>query len=213
MEEASDPRVIALYSPTAAPVVITTAKETPSTPRAGLSYQLDSSNLFYFSYSKGFRIGGANAIVPPSCPQVVPPTYNPDEVQNYEVGAKDTFLGGRLQINTSVFHAIWNDIQQYVGLPCGPFAYSTNAGSAISNGGELELQAIVTTQLRFHLNVSYVDAYYSQNGYDKLGNILVGEGDKVGILPQVNAPWTINTAFDFEQPLELGRQGPRPSGC
>ena len=206
VEEASDPRVIALYSLTAAPVVTTTAKEKPSTPRAGLSYQLDSNNLFYFSYSKGFRIGGANAIVPPICPQVVPSTYDPDEVQNYEVGAKDTLMGGRLQINTSAFHAVWKNIQQYASLPCGPFAYSTNAGSAISNGGELELQAIVTAKFWFDLNVSYVDAYYSENGYDKLGNILVGDGDKVGVLPQVNAPWTINTAFDFEQPLGAGEK-------
>lgn len=204
VEEATDARLIALYSPTASPDVITSSKETPSTPRAGLSYQLDRNNLFYFSYSKGFRIGGANAIVPPICPQVVPTTYNPDNVQNYEIGAKDTFLEGRLQINTSAFHAIWKDIQQYASLPCGPFAYSTNAGAAISNGADLSLRAILTEQIRFDLNVSYVDAYYSQNGYDKLGNILVGDGDKVGVLPQVNAPWTVNTALDYELPLAAG---------
>ena len=204
VEEASDPRVIALYSATASPDVITKSKDTPSTPKAGVSYQLDSNNLFYASYSKGFRIGGANSIVPPICPQVVPSTYNPDSVVNYEIGAKDTFLGGRLQINTSAFHAVWKDIQQYASLPCGPFAYSTNAGSAISNGGELALRAIVTAQLRVNLNISYVDAYYDSNGFDKLGNILVGSGDKVGVLPQVNAPWTVNAAIDYVMPLATG---------
>ena len=202
VEEASDPRVTALYN--ASPDVITKSTEKPSTPRAGLSYQVDRNNLFYVSYSKGFRIGGANAAVPLACPQVVPPTYNSDNVQSYEVGAKDTFLDGRLQVNTSAFHAIWKDIQQYAGLPCGPFAYSTNAGSAISNGGEIALRAIVTERFRVTLNVSYVDAYYDSNGYDKLGGILVGSGDKVGILPQVNAPWTVNTSVDYELPLATG---------
>ena len=204
VEEATDPRVIALYSATASPDIITSSKETPSTPKAGLSYQLDRNHLFYASYSKGFRIGGANSLVPPICPQVVPPTYSSDNVQNYEVGAKDTFLDGRLQVNTSAFHAVWKDIQQYVSLPCGPFAYSTNAGSAIANGADLSLRAIMSERLRLTLNVSYVDAYYDSNGYDKLGGILVGSGDKVGVLPQVNAPWTVNTSVDYELPMASG---------
>jgi outer membrane receptor protein involved in Fe transport len=204
VEERSDPRVIALYSATASPDVITSSKETPSTPKAGLSYQLDRDNLLYASYSKGFRIGGANAIVPPSCPQVVPSTYSSDYVQNYEVGAKDTFLGGKVQVNTSAFHAVWKNIQQYTSLPCGPFAYSTNAGSAISNGLDLSLRAIVTDSMRLDLNASYIDAYYDSNGYDKLGNLLVASGYKVGILPQVNAPWTVNAAIDYVVPLSTG---------
>jgi iron complex outermembrane receptor protein len=201
VEEATDPRLIALFPGNASPDVSTSSKENPSTPRAGLSYQLDRNNLFYTSYSKGFRIGGANAPVPPTCPQVVPPTYTSDNVQNYEIGAKDTFLDGRLQVNTSAFHAVWKNIQQYTGLPCGPFAYSTNAGSAISNGADLALRAIVSERVRVSLNVSYVDAYYDSNGYDKLNNLLVGKNDKVGILPQVNAPWTVNTSVEYVLPL------------
>ena len=99
---------------------------------------------------------------------------------------------------------MWKDIQQYASLPCGPFAYSTNAGSAISNGADLSLRAIMSERIRLTLNVSYVDAYYDSNGYDKLGFILVGSGDKVGVLPQVNAPWTVNTSVDYELPMGSG---------
>ena len=35
--------------------------ETPFTPKVGVSYQLNQSHLFYATYAKGFRVGGANA--------------------------------------------------------------------------------------------------------------------------------------------------------
>ena len=191
--------------PAGAPAdTITSSKETSSSPRVALSYQLNSNNLFYASFSKGFRVGGANAPVPLYCPQVVPPTYASDYVQAYEVGAKNTFFDRRVQIDTSVFHLLWKNIQQFISLQCGPFGYGTNAGSAVSNGLDLSLHAIVTDRVRVNLNVSYVDAYYDTSGYDKSGNILVGKDDKVGILPQVNAPWTVNASVDYDFPLGDG---------
>jgi iron complex outermembrane recepter protein len=202
VEERTNAELAAIYN--AAADVVTSSTETPSTPRAGVSYQLDKNNLFYATWAKGFRIGGANAPVPPTCPQVVPTTYNPDTVQSYEIGAKDTFLDDRIQVDTSLYRATWNNIQQYASLPCGPFAYSTNAGSAESKGGDLSVRAIITPRLRTMLNVSYVNAYYTSNGYDKLGNLLVEDGAKIGVLPQVNAPWTVNSAWNYEQPLENG---------
>jgi iron complex outermembrane recepter protein len=200
--EATNPQLAALYNASAD--VVTSSTESPSTPHVGLSYQLDPNNLLYASWGKGFRIGGANAPVPPTCPQVVPTTYDPDTVASYEVGAKDTFLDGRVQVDTSLYRATWDNIQQYASLPCGPFAYSTNAGSAVSKGGELSLRAILTPRLRTILNVSYVDAYYTSNGYDKLGNLLVESGAKVGVLPQVNPPWTVNLSLHYDQPVESG---------
>jgi iron complex outermembrane recepter protein len=202
VEEASFAPLAVFYNAPAD--AITHSKETASSPRVALSFQADRNNLFYASYSKGFRIGGGNAPVPPSCPQVVPTTYASDNVQAYEVGAKDTFLDGRVQADTSVFHNLWKNIQQYVGLPCGPFAYSTNAGSAVSNGLDFALQALITNRVRLNLAVSYVDAYYDSNAFDRSGNILVGKDDKVGILPQVNPPWTVNAALNYEVPLAGG---------
>ncbi len=193
--------------PAGAPAdTITSSKETSSSPRVALAYQFNSDNLFYASFSKGFRVGGANAPVPSYCPQIVPPTYASDYVQAYEIGAKSTFFDRRLQVDTSVFHNLWKNIQQFISLQCGPFGYGTNAGSAVSNGLDLSLHAIVTDRVRVNLNVSYVDAYYDTNGYDKQGNILVGKDDKVGILPQVNAPWTVNASVDYELPLRDGNK-------
>jgi len=184
------------------------ASNNPTTPRLELSYALDHDNLLYASFSEGYRPGGGNASIPNTsgpCDGVaqVPGTYSPDTVHAFEVGSKDTFMDGRLQINSSAFYNQWKDIQQYVSEACGPYAYGTNAGSAVSDGFDLSLRALLTSELRFDFNAGYVNAYYSQSGYipglpESQATILVAKGDKVGILPQVNAPWNINSSLNYE---------------
>jgi iron complex outermembrane recepter protein len=182
--------------------------------RGGLSYQFNHDNLMYVSFSEGFRPGGGNSAIPNTegpCAGVaqVPPTYAPDTVHAFEVGVKDTFLDGRLQVNTSVFYNEWHNIQQYAGESCGPFAYGTNAGDAVSDGFDMQLRALLTQQLRADVSLGYLNAYYSKSGYlpgqpPGPSTILVAEGDKVGILPQVYAPWEVAADLDYELPLSNG---------
>ncbi|MGO9935177.1 MAG: TonB-dependent receptor [Steroidobacteraceae bacterium] len=186
----------------------------PTTAHLGLSYKFNPNNLVYATFGEGFRPGGGNGAIPNTtgfCAGVpqVPATYSPDTVHAFEVGAKDTFLDGRLQINTSVFYNEWNNIQQYISESCGPYAYGTNAGDAKSVGFDLQLRALITPQLRADLNAGYVNAYYSKSGYipgqpPGFASIIVAQGDKVGILPQVNPPWNVNAALNYEIPMANG---------
>lgn len=188
----------------------------PATPHLGLEYKINQNDLVYATFGEGYRPGGGNGLIPNtvgSCsgqPQV-PATYAPDQVHAFEVGTKDTFLDGRLQADLSVFYNSWRGIQQYISEACGPYAYGTNAGNAASDGMDLQLQAILTPQLRFDMNAAYVNAYYTQNAYIPYngtpatapgpGTLIVGKGDKVGILPQVIAPWNINATLNYEVPV------------
>ena len=204
------------YLTGAPPVAPFHAKNNPVTPRLGLSYQFDHNNLAYIAFSEGYRPGGGNGEIPNTSgpcagqPQV-PLTYSPDYVHALELGTKNTMLDGRVQVNAAIFHNEWNNIQQYISEACGPYAYGTNAGNAVSNGFDLQLHALLTQELRFDLNMGYVNAYYSKSGYipgqgESDASIIVREGDKVGILPQVNAPWNINATLDYEQPLSNGNK-------
>jgi iron complex outermembrane recepter protein len=193
--------------PTYAPF---SASNNVPTWRGGLSYQVDNNNLVYASFSEGFRPGGGNEEIPNAAgpcagvPQVQA-TYAPDTVHSFEVGAKDTFLTGRLQVNTSVFYNQWNNIQQASAESCGPYGYTTNAGDAVSDGFDLQLRALLTSRLRADVNAGYVNAYYSKSGYlPGTSTPIVLEGDKVGYLPQVNPPWNVTAALSYEWPLANG---------
>lgn len=180
-----------------------TVTETPSTPRVSLSYQPNDRNLFYVTVAKGFRVGGGNAPLPTGCNATPPGTYSSDYVWNYEIGAKNKLFGGRMQVDSSFFHIDWLKIQQLIPLSCG-LLYTANTGTAVSQGFDLALQALVTDRLRVGLNAGYVNAYYTKNVYDSYGNLLIQKDDKTGLPPQVNAPWNATATADYEQPVRNG---------
>ena len=100
-------------------------KENSFTPKLNLAYQLDPNDLFYATYAKGFRPGGANNPVPQAaCAadfqsfgiSASPATYDSDTVNSFEVGAKNDFAN-RLRIATSVYYVRWKNIQQTVVPP------------------------------------------------------------------------------------------------
>ncbi|MFI4889176.1 MAG: TonB-dependent receptor [Steroidobacterales bacterium] len=187
----------------------------PVTPHLGLEYKINPYDLVYFTFGEGYRPGGGNGAIPNSIPgsscfgqPQVPGTYAPDSVHAFELGTKDTFLDGRLQVDASVFYNEWRGIQQYLSETCGPYAFGTNAGNAVSDGLDLQLRAILTPELRFDLNAGYVNAYYTENAYEPANvappspsTLIVGKDDKVGILPQVVAPWNINATLTYEVPV------------
>lgn len=186
------------------PISNSSASETPNTPKVGLSYQINRGNMVYASVSKGFRIGGGNVPVPSSCNAQAPSTYNSDHVWSYEVGAKDNVFNGRLQVDSSVFHVTWSQIQQIVYLADCSQGYIGNAGSAESNGFDMSLKGLLTEHLRAAVDVGYANAYFTSDVFDGSGNPLVLHGDKIGFLPQVNAPWNVNATAVYDIPLPRG---------
>jgi iron complex outermembrane receptor protein len=186
------------------PYAVNNLKQTPTTPRLSLSYQQDRNNLFYVSAGKGFRIGGGNDPLPSVCGySEVPQSYTADFIWSYEIGAKNKLFDGRMEIDSSAFHIDWSNIQQLAQPACG-ISYTFNAGSAVSNGFDLAVQALPIDHLRLDLSVGYADAHFTTNVYDSHGNVLVERGDKIGYLPFVISPWNVNTAGTYEIPLSRG---------
>jgi iron complex outermembrane recepter protein len=178
--------------------------ETPFTPRFGLSYQLDPGDLLYTTVAKGFRVGGGNGKLPDMCNTITPSGYRSDDIWSYEVGAKNALLNGRLLLDSSVYYLKWSNIQQLVSEPCG-FQYTGNLGTAASDGFDLALEALVIEGLRLRLDVGYTNAYYTQNVYSLNGAPIALAGEKIGSLPQVNAPWDVNTSVNYSVPVGVSR--------
>jgi iron complex outermembrane recepter protein len=178
------------------------SRETPVTPKVGASFQYDENNLFYFSVGKGYRVGGVNTPLATYCTGTgpAPKTYNSDSVWSYEIGAKDALFDGHLQVDTSVFHINWQNIQQPVLIPSCDFEYFANLGAASVNGFDFALSALIGAHFKPSLAVGYTDAHYTKTVFNN-GAITVNDRDTIGTVPQVPSPWnvTASTEYAFDQ--------------
>jgi iron complex outermembrane receptor protein len=201
-------------SPTVGPLTPLVAtgsnSENPITPKAVIAYQPDAGNLFYASAAKGYRPGGINGELSSICgPNLAsigltagPEIYAADSLWSYELGAKNSLLNGRMQINASAFVIDWNNIQQAVYLPgCGQ-NFVENLGKVRSVGGEIEMQTRPVQALLVDLSVAHVDAKYTRTvcagptvctGVSPAAQPVVTQGDR---LP--GAPWTFLASAEYD---------------
>lgn len=142
----------------------------PITPKFGAQYQLNDTDMVYFTAAQGFGAGGVNpALNQNACgpylanygltASTVPVAYSPDSVWSYELGSKFRALDNRLQVNVAAFRIDWSQIQATISLPCGQ-SFVTGGGAARSEGGELEAQFRPVSPLLLTLNLGYTQAYY-----------------------------------------------------
>jgi iron complex outermembrane recepter protein len=103
--------------------------------KVSIDYKFNKNTLLYALFSQGVRGGGVNTrLFSPDIPR----TYNPDSVNNYELGLKIRGLDGRLSINSSIFNLDWKNIQVGVNPQIG-INFIANAGGARSRGFETEM--------------------------------------------------------------------------
>lgn len=172
--------------------------EVPITPKFGASYQLDADNFIYATAAKGFRPGGAQAEVPTAfCAADLqtlglttsPTSYNSDSLWSYELGAKDSLMGGRLKLDSSVYLIKWDQIQQNVRLASCGYSYVANLGSATSVGGDISAKFAVTDSLRVGVSLGYNDTTADQTTSGGGNAILAVKGDRIGGPPLTATTW------------------------
>jgi iron complex outermembrane recepter protein len=193
-------------------------KQTPNTPKAVLSFQVDPKDLYYVSYAKGFRVGGGNAPLPPYCdadlaaagfPHGAPLKYSSDSTQNYEIGAKNGF-GDWLKVASSVYYIKWNQIQQniYVAGACG-LQFTDNLGSAAAWGGDIQVEA-KAGPVDIDLATGYTSVRFTKDdpaGCEQGANAsvpcLASRGDAISgqaainYSPGTNAPFTTSLGAQY----------------
>ena len=163
--------------------------ENPVTPKAGIQWQVDPNNMYYFTYSKGFRPGGGNPSIPydPTfqnltlgCTQDfqnlglktgAPATYQSDSVQSFEVGAKNN-IENRVRLASSIYYIKWNNIQENVVPPICEIQFTQNLGDAVSKGIDVQADFLVTDAFSIESSFGYTDARYTTNTY--LGPVHAG---------------------------------------
>ncbi len=136
-------------------------KESGFTPKVTLALHPSKDILAYFTYSRGYRVGGINpnaGLLP-----TIQASYQSDTVDNLEGGVKATLLGGRLLLDETIFNEMWNNIQARLFGPAPEYySYVTNSSSANVFGSEFSGTFRITPQLTFATSFTYEDAHLTK---------------------------------------------------
>ncbi|MFO7551852.1 MAG: TonB-dependent receptor [Haliea sp.] len=150
-----------------------TGTDSDYTWRAGISWEPNDDMMLYANVSRGYRIGQVNPNKGPSLIDpddiVIPEAYGPDSSINYELGAKTSWLQGRLIANLALYYIDWTDIQVNGARISDMRTFIANAGDARSQGVEIELQAVPLEGLDLNLSLTFQDAEMT----DVADNIIV----------------------------------------
>ena len=143
--------------------------------KVGLEYAPNDDQLWYFTFSQGFKSGG----FPPSgaTEAVAETPFNEELADNFELGARTTLAGGRAFLNAAIFYTDYQDLQVGVIDSETGVLFIENAADATSQGIEIDLALNVNEYLDVFASYAYLDATYDTftvQGQDASGEPLRG---------------------------------------
>lgn len=133
--------------------------------KAGVELKPADDSLIYAQVSTGFTSGGFNGGTFNNAGVVTPlPPFNPQTIMAYELGTKNRFMDGALQINAALFYNDLKNLQVQSQVPFGGTVLSItgNAGQARSYGGEVEMVLRPTRNFTVGINATYLNARYKK---------------------------------------------------
>ena len=136
-----------------------------TTYKAALQMQFNDELMGYVSYSEGFDSGGVSSTTTSGGTVAFFP-YEPQIIENMEVGIRSDLADGRVRLNATVFSSDWLNIQNNgvvrdpdTGVEL-PQLVTTNVGKASASGVELELTVLPTDNLTLNFNLGLLDTSY-----------------------------------------------------
>jgi iron complex outermembrane receptor protein len=120
------------------------------------------------------------------------PSFEPEFVKSYEVGAKSTSFGDRLRLNAAAFYTDYTDLQVLALIGVAPT--TQNAAEAEIRGFELELTAVPLPELTIEAGIGYTDAEYTSIGPEVIG---LTEDSKFAQIPEWTALAGVSYRLEF----------------
>jgi outer membrane receptor protein involved in Fe transport/tetratricopeptide (TPR) repeat protein len=156
--------------------------------KAGLNFKPGLHSLLYFSFAQGYREGGFN-YVPSGSAAGVPQTFDPDTLNNYELGFKTEALGGRLIWNSAAYLMLWKNYQTVVSVAGPPFAFQANIGDARIAGIESTIEWVPIDGVHLYLSGNYNDARLRSDEFQS-PSFMVLPGERLSEAPLFNCSGT-----------------------
>jgi iron complex outermembrane receptor protein len=156
--------------------------------RVQLDWTLNDDMMIYGSWNRGVRGGGFNAPIFPLSPPLdyndATMSYDPEQLDAYEVGFKSSFMDRTMRLNGAAYYYDYKDYQAFFITGIDTITFNTDAESY---GAELELQASPIDGLDILLGIAYNDIDVELPGGD---------------VPSVKSPeWNLNALVRYEWPM------------
>lgn len=127
--------------------------------RIVLDYRWNDDVMTYASLAEGFKAGGFNSF---SAAPGIDPSFDQEDVTNFEVGIKSNLFDNRMQLNAAVYSYEYDNLQELdlVGKPI-PNYYLRNA-DAEGQGMEVEVLWAASDNLLVGGNYSHLETEYTR---------------------------------------------------
>lgn len=179
------------------------SSESGFVPKLNATWFWSDDNMVYATYSEGFRRGGGNGGRRGSIFAAGGPygSYESDTLKNFEIGSKNTLMGGRATLNVTYYHMIWEDIQIQTEDP-QPLFFTVgivNFPEAAIDGVEADFNFAVTDQFTLNGAVGYNDAEVNEEailfpGSDSENTI--PKGTRLPLMPEWK--FSVTGRYDFD---------------
>lgn len=153
------------------------------------AYHFNPDVMVYALFSQGFRLGGQNSQRAADT-GVVPLTYGPDFLDNYEIGLKSEWFDHKLQFNVSAFLMEWDDIQIHVGSTSGGnngafyIEGNINGGKAEQKGVEFSGTWYATDRLNFQYSAFLASPEFTEDSFTDDGELYIAKGTTMPVSPK-----------------------------
>jgi len=129
------------------------------TGRAVLNYDpkwsFTDATFLYASYARGYKAGGSNPGVQTGNLNGIPAGYEPESIDAYEIGAKNTLLDGRLQANLTAWYYNYGNYQ--ISAIIANTSVNTNINTFL-DGLEGEFIWAPTDRWQFNFNADWTES-------------------------------------------------------
>ena len=181
-----------------------------TSPKVGIDYKWTDTLMTYALYSVGFR-GGGFGPRPSNALQLS--SFEPEDLDNYEIGVKSELFDRRVRLNGDVFYSLYTNQQIGVQdcLPCTPVRVpwfrTINTGKSRIWGVEAELNAQPVEGLQIEASLGYINYLLTEFEGIALRPYLPN-GDRY--YPNRTPKWNYGVGVQYEFPIgEAGSLRPR----
>lgn len=179
-------------------------------PKLGAQYKFSNRAQVYANWTRGFRSGGYNfRITNANAFELVAATrgfsFDEEQVDSYEIGAKFQTDDRKLTLNAALFRTDVGNMQREINQAStsGVSQSIYNTADAKIEGAEAEVRFAATSNLLFTANVGYVNARYKTVKFDLTGDNVVNAADLSLDLPRT-PKWTYGAGVIADFPVGEG---------